>query len=133
MNFPTSEEAEEAFYSAMRDGDVDGMRSVWAEHDSIACVHPGSEPLLGRVAVMEGWMQILHDGIVPVQPEPLSASVGANLAIHLVNERVLDEGGRLIASVVATNVYELGRDGWRMLLHHGSQTPAAPAVPQQLH
>jgi hypothetical protein len=135
MEHATSEEAEKAFYAAFHAGDLPAMRRVWASHDSIYCIHPRGELLLGQDAVMGSWRQILAEGGVGITAEPVSASVGANLAVHLVTERLVDATGRLSAVVMATNVYELGPAGWRMLMHHGSPAPlgSVSSSKQPLH
>lgn len=138
MGYATSEAAEEAFYSAFQQADLDAMREIWATHDSISCVHPQAEPLLGQDAVMQSWLEIFNGSVgVGIVAEPLASSVGANLAVHLVTEKLLDEQGRVNGVIVATNVFELTDDGWKMLLHHASPQPAdaAAAVPEahQLH
>jgi ketosteroid isomerase-like protein len=134
MDHPTSEDAEQAFYEAFRAGDLDAMRAVWAGHDSIHCIHPRGELLLGRDAVMDSWRQILAGGPVRVVAEPVSSSVGANLAVHLVTEQLLDEAGRVAGVVLATNVYELTGEGWRMLSHHAAPSRApGTAARRPLH
>lgn len=134
MTHPTSEDAERAFYDAFRAGDLDAMRAIWATHDSIHCIHPRGELLLGRDAVMASWRQILAGGTVGIVAEPVSSSVGANLAVHLVTEQLLDEAGRVAGIMLATNVYELTGEGWRMLSHHAAPAPApGPATRQPLH
>lgn len=138
MGYATSEAAEEAFYLAFRQADLDAMREIWAGHDSVSCVHPQAEPLLGQQAVMQSWLDIFDGSTgVGIVAEPLASSVGANLAVHLVTEKLLDAEGRVNGVIVATNVYELTDDGWKMLLHHASPQPGAavdglPAT-HQLH
>ncbi len=134
MSHPTSDAAEQAFYDAFRAGNLTAMREIWAAHDSIYCIHPRGEPLLGREAVLNSWRDILGRGSVGIHAEPVSSSVGANLAIHLVTEQLLDPDGRIVGLVLATNVYELTDQGWRMLMHHASPAPApAAARGQALH
>lgn len=134
MSHPTSDAAEQAFYEAFRTGNLEAMRETWAAHDSVYCIHPRGDPLLGREAVMESWRDILDRGAVDIHAEPVSSSVGANLAVHLVSEQLLDPEGRIVGLVLATNVYELTDGGWRMLMHHASPAPP-PSGPrgQSLH
>ncbi len=133
MDYATSEEAEQAFYDAFREGDMEAMRHVWARHDSVYCIHPRGELLLGQAAVMDSWRHILAGGGVSVAPEPVSSSVGANLAVHLVTEQLLDDSGQVQGVVLATNVYELTDGGWRMLSHHAAPATPGMAPSQPLH
>lgn len=60
------------------------------------------------------------------------------LAIHSVYENILVQGEtRPRVPVAATNVYVRTGNGWRMILHHGSQAPQTPRAatdsPKILH
>ncbi len=49
------------------------------------------------------------------------------LSLHSLHENILILGGQGAGSrsvVVTTNVYLRSAGGWRMVLHHGSHTPA---------
>ena len=45
--------ANAAFYRAFNSGDGRGMVALWSEEHPVACFHPGSPVLLGRLAVSE--------------------------------------------------------------------------------
>src|SRR5574340_1084701 len=60
MSFPTPEAAEAAFYAAFETRSLDAMMAVWADSDSIACVHPLAAPLDGRAAVAAGWRSMFE-------------------------------------------------------------------------
>ena len=46
--FPTSQDAENAFYDALERADLDAMMAVWAEDEEIVCVHPTGPRLAGH-------------------------------------------------------------------------------------
>ena len=53
--------ANDAFYLAFANRDLDAMEDIWAKETSITCIHPGWEPLLGRDEVMESLEAILNN------------------------------------------------------------------------
>lgn len=121
----TPEEAEQAFYQAFELADIRAMMSVWAPSHDIICIHPMSNIQLGIQAVEEGWKQIFASGQkmhfeVILQQE----TVCETLVSRTVQENIYLHGeSRPRPPMLATNVYRLTDDGWRMILHH-----ASPAV-----
>lgn len=141
--YPTPEDAETAFYEAFERGDVAAMMTVWAEADDVVCIHPQGPRLAGFDAVRESWVQIFSGGTSRLRVHTIEARkfFGQTVAVHAVVE-VLSVPGQQgpTQSVCATNVYELGDHGWRMVVHHASPVarPAAatgddPAPTHTLH
>jgi ketosteroid isomerase-like protein len=134
----TAESAEEAFYDAMRNGDVDQMMAVWSTEDEVACVHPGGTRLLGLAAVRASWEAILASGGVDVRATVTTAHTGAVIAVHHLVEQISvnSSAGSQTVECVVTNVYVKGATGWRMVLHHGSpgsESSPAPPIGVLLH
>jgi len=134
--FPSSQDAENAFYEALSRGDFDLMMSVWADDEEIVCVHPGGPRLIGQEQVRDSWRRILSGGaglgVQLAQPVALS---GQMVAVHSVQEILTPPGeSKPHGPVVATNVYLRTAAGWRMVAHHASPAPAqaeaAPAAAQ---
>ena len=50
--------ANREFYRAFERLDIEAMRAVWLDDDSIQCVHPASERLVGRERVLGSWAAI---------------------------------------------------------------------------
>jgi uncharacterized protein (TIGR02246 family) len=125
--FPSSQDAETAFYEALEKGDLELMMDVWAEDEEIVCVHPGGARLTGYDQVRESWMQIFGGPQrLKVQISDLAVLPGMMLAVHSLHENITVEGeARAPAPVVATNVYARTASGWRMLVHHASPVPQA--------
>lgn len=125
--FPSSQDAESAFYEALEKGDLEGMMEVWAEDEEIVCVHPGGPRLTGYDQVRESWMRIFGNGQrLEVQIANPVVLPGMMLAVHSVHEHIAVAGeARAPAPVVATNVYIRTASGWRMLVHHASPVPQA--------
>ena len=57
--------ANEAFYQAFANRDIEAMDEVWARDLPVACLHPGWPPLEGRDAVMQSWLSILANPQAP--------------------------------------------------------------------
>jgi ketosteroid isomerase-like protein len=115
--------ANQAFYEAFAEHDASAMEAVWAREAEVACLHPGWEPLLGREAVMRSWRAILSGGGAPeaIRCERAVARVAGDAAWVICAE-VLPGG-----ALAATNLFQKERGAWRMVHHHASPLPPAPA------
>jgi ketosteroid isomerase-like protein len=120
----SAEAVEEAFYDAMRRGDLQAMMMLWSDDDEVICIHPGGPRLVGLDAVRASWESILSSGGVAIAVAQPRTIAGAVLCVHNVIERITVQGQRGPQTIqcVATNVYVKGSRGWRMLLHHAAQT-----------
>lgn len=128
----TAEEAESAFYSAFQNGDLNAMAAIWANSDSVVCVHPHAPQLTGYEQVMQSWRDILSntDGF-RISVEMLHQHSDGQLAVRFVNETLIDENSRAQpVTILATNAYRKTDAGWRMVLHHASPAPS-PSDQQQ--
>ena len=131
--FPTAEDAETAFYEAFERADLPAMMAVWAEDDDVVCIHPSGPRLTGFEAVRESWVQVFSNGSqLRVRATESRRYDGQTVAVHSVVEVLTAPGHQGAAqSVLATNVYELGDGGWRMVLHHATHVPEAPAPAEE--
>jgi uncharacterized protein (TIGR02246 family) len=122
--FSSPEAAEEAFYRALQKGDLDLMMAVWEEDENISCVHPGGQRLEGRAAVRQSWEQIFtHSSGIELHLSDESRYDDQNLTVHVVHEHIrLGKDSQHQPPVIATNVYRLTDNGWRMVMHHASPT-----------
>ena len=121
-NYASADAAEAAFYAAFADCDIQAMDAVWADAEVI-CIHPGSAVLIGREVVMQSWSHILTNAESPdLTVEILSRTVCNELAVHVVEEHIAPLAGSPEPALVvlATNVYSLESDGWRLREHHAS-------------
>jgi ketosteroid isomerase-like protein len=144
-NFPTAQDAENAFYEALERCDLEGMMAVWAEDEEIVCIHPAGQRIAGQQQVRASWAQLFAGGAhARVRVTPLAAVNGVMFTVHNVHEDFVLEGARpgdpRPATIVATNVYLRTAAGWRMVVHHASPSGAAPetappaeAAPKILH
>jgi ketosteroid isomerase-like protein len=120
-------EANARFYRAFEALDVAAMDEAWAHDEHVKCVHPGWPLLTGWAAVRESWARIFEN------TEEMRFTISD---VHVVvtgetgwvtcTENILSEvHGRLsVTKILATNLFERGLGGWRMIHHHGSHIMA---------
>jgi len=142
-NFPSAQDAENAFYEALEAGDVDAMMEVWSDDEDVVCIHPGGPRHCGYADVRASWTELFSGGSkLQVQVSNQVAIGGMMLVVHAVQENIAVKGDKRPAvPVAATNGYMRTGQGWRMILHHASPAPQGrtqqravdPATPKVLH
>ena len=119
-------DANQHFYSALQDLNLDEMNAVWLQEDSILCVHPGRNALDGWESVRKSWQEIFES----------TSSMKVTAAIQLVRvensaawvccaERISTSAGRQITVGYeqATNIFEKRRGKWLLVHHYASPLP----------
>jgi ketosteroid isomerase-like protein len=125
-SFATPKEAEAAFYDAFERADIDAMMGVWAESETIICIHPDGPRLRGRHAIRASWEQIFAPGArLKFTLKDSRRTRDALLSIHVLRECIRVDGVPQ-GVMLATNIYQLIDGSWRMTLHHASPEPEAP-------
>ncbi len=119
-SFADPNAAEEAFYRAFRDGDIETMRAVWSTTADVVCVHPAHTALTGYAEVMASWESILAttEGFDIRFLCRHEIGEGA-LVVHVGVEEITSADGNRV-TVPATNAYRRTPDGWQLFLHHAS-------------
>ena len=113
--------ANEAFYRAFSDRDVEGMDMIWSREAPVSCLHPGWGPLHGRDEVMASWTAILSSPNAPaVRPQAARTTVLGDVAFVICFEALGDE------FVVATNMFVREGSVWRMVHHQAGPTSERP-------
>ncbi len=112
--------AEEAFYRAFREGDIEMMRTVWSTAADVVCVHPAHAALLGYAEVMASWESILAttEGF-DIRFRCRRELGDGPLVIHVGVEEITSADGNRV-TVPATNAYRRTDEGWQLCLHHAS-------------
>ena len=135
--FPTPSDCEFAFYDAFERADLPLMLAVWADEPDVICIHPQGPRLAGFGAVRDSFSEIFSVGpTTQIKVSELRKSQGQTLAIHSVYETftLRAEPGReahSVPPVLATNVFLLTPNGWRMILHHASISPQGTVAEEQ--
>ncbi len=115
--------ANEAFYVAFRDKDLDAMDAIWAKKTKVSVIHPGWNTLVGRDEVMSSWHRIIKSGGAPeihaIQPIIL---LNGPTAVVLCYEKTDN------SYLAATNVFVQEDGAWRMIHHHAGPAPTAGQV-----
>ncbi|MEQ9143825.1 MAG: nuclear transport factor 2 family protein [Parvibaculaceae bacterium] len=118
--------ANEAFYRAVADRDLDALEGLWSVAAPSSCLHPGWPPLHGRDAVMESWRRIITG------PSPPAIDCAAATG-HLVGTIGLVTCYEQIGTewLVATNLFVREGAGWA-IFHHQSGPAGAPPGEDEL-
>lgn len=116
------DDVEAQFYEALQQADLETLMAIWSDDDDVACVHPGGPRLIGTAAIRASFEAIFGSGAIDVHPEKVRRLHAHGTAVHHVLERVqvMGDEGLQKAYAIVTNVYLLGPQGWRMVLHHAS-------------
>lgn len=113
------------FYRAFREGDFEGMQRLWATATEVACLHPGSPPLIGRRAVLESFRGILQAASGwRMTCRSARAFVTAPDAAFVT---CLEANGDHPAHLAATNLFVREGESWVMVHHQAG--PLSRAVP----
>ena len=123
------EEANARFYRAFETLDLARMEAVWAHADHVKCVHPGWPLLTGWDSVRSSWEAIFENTAeMNFTLSEVRAEAAGDFAWVTCTENILSavDGRVSVTSVLATNLFERGPDGWRMVHHHASHVLASP-------
>jgi len=129
--------ANETFYQAVEDGDLDTVRALWidGEHSATAhCVHPGQPAVHGRSQVLMSWAVVMSrlsylqffitDVRVVVSGDVAVVTCAENVLTDLPRGEAEDVGavaGFAGGRAEATNVFRRTADGrWLLFAHHSS-------------
>ncbi|MCU0308323.1 MAG: nuclear transport factor 2 family protein [Thermoleophilia bacterium] len=115
--------ANRAFYDAFEALDLEAMEDCWEHTGRSSCVHPGGPWLVGWDEVRHAWEAIL-DGTryIEFRIRDARVRVADPMAWVTCVEVVTSAGpgGRSVTELTATNLFVLGPDGWRLVLHHAA-------------
>ena len=110
-------DANDAFYRAMRAGDLAAMDALWARGRQVSCTHPDGPAIFGRGAVMASWRMILRHHPPEVRAWDARAIITGRSAMVLCRERI----GPI--ELMASNAWVREEGAWRMVSHQAEQIP----------
>jgi hypothetical protein len=117
--------ANDAFYLAFANQDIEAMRSIWARRATVTCIHPGWDVLSDRDEVLDSWEDILASpNATNITCKSPMARVLGEIAYVICHE-VLDQG-----YLVATNVFVQEDGQWKMVHHQAGAAPP-PEDPEE--
>ncbi|MTI09026.1 nuclear transport factor 2 family protein [Curvivirga aplysinae] len=111
--------ANEAFYVAFSNNDIEAMESLWAREFKVTCLHPGWEPLMGRNNVMASFRAVLPNSPAVIPYAPNAFGVG-DMGYVICYEKIRD------TYLLATNVFIMEEGQWRLTHHQAGPTEAHP-------
>lgn len=129
--FMTPQDAEDAYYDAIDECDLDGMMAVWEDSEAINCLLPMQPMVQGRKAVRSAWSGLLRPEMrVDVTVHSLQWIEQGEIAIHLVEEtvRLVDQPEHAQPPIYATNIYRRDANGWHLLTHLNAPAPPPPGM-----
>jgi len=126
--FTDPQNAEDAYYDAFDEHDLDKMMSVWEDSDETVCLLPMLPAIKGLAAIKKAFEPLLKsDGKFEIQTKHLHWIKTDTLAIHLVEEAI-NTPGAPSQSVYATNIFQINENGsWHMTMHQNSPVASPPA------
>lgn len=122
------EAANDTLYGAFESGDLDAMAALWVDGPLAGmarCIHPGSEPIIGREAVLRSWALIMaNTSFLQFIVTESDTVVEGDLAIVTCTENVLssegDDDPLGAGRALTTNSFIRFEGRWLMWLHHAS-------------
>ena len=127
--FNTPQEAEDAFYDALEEGDLKQLLSVWSEADDICCLLPMYPMIQGRQDVADVFTELFSQGHgVALAIAHLSWIQTDDVAIHQVEETIQNPPPDTPPPppFYGTNIYRKDSTGWRLIVHQNAPTPPPP-------
>jgi hypothetical protein len=126
QTYHTPQQAEDAFYDALEEGDPDKLLSVWAESDDVRCLLPMQPIVLGHKGVTDLFTKVLSGGRgVSLAIKHLGWIETDDIAIHHVEETIQTQasGAPPQAPLYGINIYRRLAGSWRLIVHMNSPTP----------
>lgn len=127
MTNPADQEAvlaaNQAFYKAFSDRDLKAMTLLWWQGSTSICIHPGSSPIVGWSNIRDSWESIFRNtNSLSIDTEVIKVEVDQGLSYVLLREIVLqsNQGRKLKAQSIATNIFQKMAQKWYLVSHHGS-------------
>jgi hypothetical protein len=112
------------FYHAFEMLSIDMMDNLWKHDETVICVHPGWELLVGWLAIRESWLTIFQNTeMIKFNITNTKVKLSDNTGIVVCQENIessingqqQDRNG-----VIATNIFERSRNRWLLIHHQGS-------------
>ncbi len=118
--------ANEKFYLAVNQADMNLLSDVWLGGPEDKCVHPGWPMLYGWEAIKESWKNIFEEGgPETIEISQVNAEVTEGLAWVVCVEKIIHRAGddMRIGFAQSTNVFHKTGSGWKLIIHHASPIP----------
>ena len=81
--------AQETYYQALVDADLDALMAIWVDDDSVLCILPSGERLSGLDAIRDTHEEVFAQGGVRVTCHELQSFETATVSVYHVIEPLL--------------------------------------------
>ncbi len=127
------EQANERFYRALENSDLEEMSDVWLHEEWVKCVHPGWDLIIGWGKIRESWDRIFTNSTgMRVSATEIEITLEGDFALVSCYENIAlfidNVSAPVSARTTATNLFKRVDGRWRMIHHHASSVPNAPMV-----
>ena len=122
-------QANEQFYQAIRERDLERMKGLWINGEEAKCVHPGWPMLYGWESVSESWKNIFENGgAIDIELSDINAQVCGEVAWVICIEKIVHRLGDEVQTGFAqsTNIFVREGGSWLLSVHHASPMPTPP-------
>jgi ketosteroid isomerase-like protein len=127
--YTTPQDAEDAYYDAIDEQDLEALMAVWENSQEVLCLLPMMPAQSGKDGIRKLWEPLMQgDNSLDIQTRHLTWIETSDLAIHLIEELVRNPGQAGPQAVYATNIFRRSGEGWRLLMHQNSPTPPPPGL-----
>lgn len=124
QGYATPQDAEDAFYDALEESNLEKMLALWEDSDEVACLLPMQPLVRGRAEVARVWEGLIDGEFqLDLSVTHLHWVEAGELAIHFVEEQVPAPDHQPQPPLYGMNIYRRGPQGWRMLVHQNSPAP----------
>jgi ketosteroid isomerase-like protein len=116
-------QANQRFYEAFEQLDIEAMSAVWLHSERTRCIHPGWRTLRGWPAIRQSWIAIFSNTEeIKFTLTEISVNLSDRMAWVSCLENIIDSGNVLpvVSTIEATNIFELIGSQWRLVQHHAS-------------
>ena len=116
-------EANNGFYRAFSDRNLNEMGRLWWQGETSLCIHPGGQVIVGWESIRASWEGIFKNtDSLEIETEVVKVDVDQAIAYVLIHEVVLQSsrGRKLKAQSMATNIFQKMAQKWYLVHHHGS-------------
>ena len=113
------------FYHAFEGLSIDMMDNLWKHDESIICVHPGWELLVGWLAIRESWVTIFQNTEVikfNITNTKVRIFDNGDIGVVVCQENIESSVNRQQdkIGIIATNIFERYENRWLLIHHQGS-------------
>ena len=113
------------FYHAFEVLSIEMMDNLWKHDESIICVHPGWELLVGWLAIRESWVTIFQNtekikfNITNTKVRLFdNGDIGVVVCQENIESSVNRQQDKI--GIIATNIFERYENQWLLIHHQGS-------------